>query len=950
MGIGGLLPLLKEIQKPCHVRDWAGKTVAIDAYVWLHRGAYGCAEDLALGKQTVKYVNYAMHRVRMLKYYGVTPMLVFDGGLLPSKMGTEDERERKRTDALAKGRAFLAEGKASQARECFVKAVDVTPAMAYQLIKALRREGVQYVVAPYEADPQLCYLEKQGLVDAIVTEDSDLLVFGCKNVLFKLDSEGNCVSIARDDFSKCREYNFTGWTDAEFRHMAILSGCDYLDSIVGLGLKTAYRLMRKYKTPEKVVQFVRLEGQLTVPRTYLDEFRRAELTFLHQHVFDPVTRKLAHLHPLSSGLNLSDLPFIGPLLDETFACGLADGEIDPISKEAIVDLVPDSAAPKKAYQAEPFKAAAKTKSKGKAAPTPVKGAGSILNFFSRQATSASTPAVNPVKAVANQKRVQIMSGSGKSQEKENVGTPGRSSKFFGGHGGSSVSVKGRQRELASEASADDEDAQAALLEVEMIESVVAESVAGAPEDSTGDEGVITDTTNAETVETNPPVAKPSPPTPSRSAIREASLPSFLSSPSGTPPPRKRAKRSHATDPELQLSPATEQDENLSCHAGAPSDTGISSPAESARADAGWAEQDGVSSPVAGPSLSRRLPRQSAPTTRIKLETEKAKDIKPVIRPTTTDKSPASKAADLSSDPIILSSDAAEPPAADEEEEQELTPRPTTVKKEPRSRSPRKAKRPLQSADGRSKPALQRERRSSSGSIKVREDEPSPALFLLTKGSGGSGKIADKVSAKKRRSKAQGEEEEEVDEAVKTVAASWRAKFMMPTASKTPQTKASSGRSLLPTPNTTSRPPSLGKPAPSSSSSPKKPAGRSATPASSTSHRLPLSPRSSNRIDRRPLLATSNSDKAACPLKRGVTAASPSSQEQGQADDPASPAKKRRKSSILADVSASAAATAARQPSSTGADAGASFASSSSPVVVTNPKLLAFKFRGTVSRG
>lgn len=30
----------------------------------------------------------------MLKYYGVTPYIVFDGGLLPSKMGTEGGRER----------------------------------------------------------------------------------------------------------------------------------------------------------------------------------------------------------------------------------------------------------------------------------------------------------------------------------------------------------------------------------------------------------------------------------------------------------------------------------------------------------------------------------------------------------------------------------------------------------------------------------------------------------------------------------------------------------------------------------------------------------------------------------------------------------------------------------------------------------------------------------------
>lgn len=33
MGISGLLPLLSEIQKPSHVKEWKGKTVAVDAYV-----------------------------------------------------------------------------------------------------------------------------------------------------------------------------------------------------------------------------------------------------------------------------------------------------------------------------------------------------------------------------------------------------------------------------------------------------------------------------------------------------------------------------------------------------------------------------------------------------------------------------------------------------------------------------------------------------------------------------------------------------------------------------------------------------------------------------------------------------------------------------------------------------------------------------------------------------
>ena len=35
-----------------------------------------------------------MERVRFMLSHGVTPYLVFDGGHLPMKMGTENDRER----------------------------------------------------------------------------------------------------------------------------------------------------------------------------------------------------------------------------------------------------------------------------------------------------------------------------------------------------------------------------------------------------------------------------------------------------------------------------------------------------------------------------------------------------------------------------------------------------------------------------------------------------------------------------------------------------------------------------------------------------------------------------------------------------------------------------------------------------------------------------------------
>ncbi|KAI0701399.1 PIN domain-like protein [Cytidiella melzeri] len=301
MGISGLLPLLKPIHVNKHLSEYSGQTIAVDAYVWLHRGAYACAAELVTGKRTNKYVDYAMHRVRLLRHHNIKPYVVFDGGPLPAKRGTESDRKKKRDENLARANALAAQGKHSQAREFYVKCVDVTPQMAYQLIKALKAESVDYVVAPYEADAQMAYLERVGLVHGILTEDSDLLVFGCKTVLLKLDAvESTVVSISREDFASLAStsgggISLLGWSDVEFRTMAILSGCDYLPSIPGIGLKTAWSLLRKHKTAENVVRALRMEGKKGVPKGYLEAFKLAEKVFLHQRVYDPVQKLLVNL-------------------------------------------------------------------------------------------------------------------------------------------------------------------------------------------------------------------------------------------------------------------------------------------------------------------------------------------------------------------------------------------------------------------------------------------------------------------------------------------------------------------------------------------------------------------------------------------------------------------------------------------------------------------------------
>lgn len=276
-----------------------------------------------------------MHRVRMLIHFGVIPYIVFDGDYLPSKAATEIDRAARREESKRKGLELYRLNKPSQAHLELQKAVDVTPEMARQFIDELKKTGVQYVVAPYEADAQLVYLERKGLIQGILSEDSDLLVFGAQRLLTKLDQYGECVEINRADFTACREICLVGWSDAEFRRMAILSGCDYLASIHKMGLKTAYRYVRKYKTIEKIVRMLQFDGQYRVPLGYLESFHRAELTFLHQRVYCPLIRDVVTMTEIGSEAQSEDLSFIGARLEQDIARGVAVGDLDPMTKVPI---------------------------------------------------------------------------------------------------------------------------------------------------------------------------------------------------------------------------------------------------------------------------------------------------------------------------------------------------------------------------------------------------------------------------------------------------------------------------------------------------------------------------------------------------------------------------------------------------------------------------------------
>ncbi|KAF3175334.1 Rad2 nuclease [Orbilia oligospora] len=207
--------------------------------------------------------------------------------------------------------------------------------MARRLIDELKKANIPYIVAPYEADAQMAYLERIGEVSAILSEDSDLLVFGAKCLLTKLGQYGECIAIHRSDFPGVSEASMAGWSDSEFCRMAILSGCDYLGNIPKMGIKTAYKFVRRYKSADKIVRAIRMDGSFTVPVSYEKDFITAEMTFKYQRVYCPLSCQLISCNgdmSLPDDVEDEQERNFGGIYDAETACKVASGELDPITK------------------------------------------------------------------------------------------------------------------------------------------------------------------------------------------------------------------------------------------------------------------------------------------------------------------------------------------------------------------------------------------------------------------------------------------------------------------------------------------------------------------------------------------------------------------------------------------------------------------------------------------
>jgi flap endonuclease-1 len=262
MGIKGLMNFLKEAA-PKSVKEVAfdqmtNRMLAIDASMNLYQFIIAVRDSSGQGLQNeagevTSHINGFLARTIKLLEAGAKPVYVFDGKAPELKQAELQARREMRDQAEAELKAAEAAGDLEQVKKMQGRTVRVTKQQNEDVKELLTLMGIPVVLAPCEAEAQCAELSKGGRVYAAATEDLDSLTFGSKRLIRNLFApEAQKKPILEVDLALALEQ--IGVTMDQFIDFCILCGCDYVDSIKGIGPQSAIRMILDHATIEEGIK------------------------------------------------------------------------------------------------------------------------------------------------------------------------------------------------------------------------------------------------------------------------------------------------------------------------------------------------------------------------------------------------------------------------------------------------------------------------------------------------------------------------------------------------------------------------------------------------------------------------------------------------------------------------------------------------------------------------
>lgn len=253
MGIKNLLKLINmypDLVEEKEIIEYKNKKIAIDISILLYQvviSVRNTGSDLTNNKgEVTSHILGLFNKTIKLLENKIIPVYVFDGKPPDLKRKVLDIRRSIRKKAEEK--MSLAETEEEKIKY-FKRSVTISKKQLDECRELLDLMGVPYVNAPEEADSQCAWLAEQNLVDAVLTEDMDILTFGSPKIVRNLTSQKKKpleinLNKIKDKF---------GWTQNNFIEICVLFGCDYSDHITDINFLKLFHEYQKNKNIHKVL-------------------------------------------------------------------------------------------------------------------------------------------------------------------------------------------------------------------------------------------------------------------------------------------------------------------------------------------------------------------------------------------------------------------------------------------------------------------------------------------------------------------------------------------------------------------------------------------------------------------------------------------------------------------------------------------------------------------------
>jgi len=245
MGVKDLWTIASPCEERISLHQLRGQTLAIDLAGWIVQNQTVAGLN---HRVTRPHLRNLIFRTQTLLGLDILPVFVLDGQAPKIKSATVASRNaqtwgpRGHQSSQPSGAQIQQSPKVQKRRQF--------SGVLKECGRLLESLGVPVVTAPGEAEAFCAALDRCGVVDGVVSDDSDSLCYGAKIVYRNFSTDPKNFSVSKYCAKRLRKE--VGLSRERIVVMALLLGCDYTPGgVTGVGKENIIRLFQHWGSPEK---------------------------------------------------------------------------------------------------------------------------------------------------------------------------------------------------------------------------------------------------------------------------------------------------------------------------------------------------------------------------------------------------------------------------------------------------------------------------------------------------------------------------------------------------------------------------------------------------------------------------------------------------------------------------------------------------------------------------